>query len=774
MSKYLKRYRSFCEELKEIDKELITDAQVWVYKELCKKLNLKVETSLPEILKGSKFKRKEKGQEEEFEFYSKIGFGKGAISKFRFNYTKLVADSELQKFIEHVAFYWIALEIHFPEVRFTISQENQNQIHVQTGKDGIVFPVTANTETDDYICFYPRSKTDLADRVGVMEVNMQHDKTDLNNVRSGVFGLTAYYRTGKISISGRWLEQGMLTYLRTRRRSTGKIYLKKNNKRDEGFHSKIIHTQLNCQRSPLNENYMLGQMLSANREHEFSFAVAVVMVKKDYYEKSFNGGKKVNQKHFEGLILSGSSIPAEIAYYLFNKRLSTQQLNSAENFEDTLPTIGESAAMKNIAGKYLGYRLSQVLDSEVYMTRFGIEIQVNGLVRFLDREDQQKNGYVRHVNTYSQHGGYRLLIQLGIDENTFAYQQTFCLETHSSQSEYLKGNFLIGLGDSPLAGKIYFEKKQELSAAYPDELFTIDGFKSSFPQEVVDYFSRDKKSMPGYALFYTRAKLDLPYFLPNKLSIFCFSKVESQNSQDEFPNRKPLIEKMNLVIENGQFQLYNGFQSSVSGEVKLKRNFLVLATFNSDRHEVFHFSIKTILQSNFVFEYAFGTNSLFSDMGHPESRAAVLTPMVDEVKMYHIYDEEYISAFLYKRNQDFNASEFAAFKFLMGTEINKMIRMPSLANKPDQKRYDLYRKMYFFAADYIANKLLDEKQAKSGYIQSQMNQIKRNLTMSKWQGFMSTLNDPKTVQEDKEMLDKLLKKLDVFDNYQALSQIFEY
>lgn len=144
MSKYLKRYHSFCEELKEIDKELITDAQVWVYKELCKKLNLKVETSLPEILKGSKFKRKEKGQEEEFEFYSKIGFGKGAISKFRFNYTKLVSDSELQKFIDHVAFYWIALEIHFPEVTFIISQENQNQIHVQTGKDGIVFPVTAN------------------------------------------------------------------------------------------------------------------------------------------------------------------------------------------------------------------------------------------------------------------------------------------------------------------------------------------------------------------------------------------------------------------------------------------------------------------------------------------------------------------------------------------------------------------------------------------------------------------------------------------------------
>jgi hypothetical protein len=660
-----------------------------------KKIGLKNEADLKKLLTGVNFNASENPELKSF--INVYGKGKGATVKFRHHFTKEdEAEKDEDKFVKHIAYYWLLLETIY-DLNFRVSIDESVPILITANNNSLFFPEHFNLETEDYLCFYPRSKTDLTSKIGVMEINMSHLKTDDKNVRSGVFNLAAYYRNSTIDIFGRWLEQGNLMFLRTKRRSTGKIKTVNNKKMDDLALNRIIHTQINLQKNPENENYILGEMLSANREQEFTFAASVVLIKKRFFEIEFLKSKKADAKFLREVALHGKNIPSEVVFYLMYKRLSTYHEGFFNVLNSTLPISKQALALKKIAGKYIENRLVQRSSNDIYIDHSAIEILKNGMVININSENENKDGMIKYINTDLQNGAYKLLIHMGIDEDTGTHQQTICLETDSLNSDYLKGAFLIGLGESPSAGKVYYKKVTEFDKLPEPSLFEPQNMKWNGNTEIAEFFNRDRSVLPGFVPFIPLSPIMLPAFLPTELSIFCFTKETTGDNNEMFPNRHPYIIKLNLNLENNQFKLFQCDNSLVHGNIKYKNSKLVLQSYDSEQYETFHFSLSTPLKSDKEFSHAFGTQTLFLDTGNCESRAAILMAVHNPDKSSEIFDINDCINFV---KNDSNSNIVVALKFLMGTEINRMIRMPKIVNKEEQERYELYRHLYFYAADY--------------------------------------------------------------------------
>ncbi len=743
-------YFEILTQLNKIENEVICEAQLWIYQELLGYLDIKGDTAINTLLSGKNLDKSHQ------DFFNRYATGKTSASRFRNDCCRVNSSLKLKNFRELVAFYWTAIQLQFPKVVLAVNAEARHQVYIYLKESDVKYPNMNEEESKKYIGFYARSKDDKSDKIGVIELEMTCTNSRIEN-KVGDFYMKAYYKNYTIGLPGKFYENNKTIFFRTRKNHQGDHEVENNYVTEKELKEKEVLSQIIIHKSPdKNKTYLLGIMNSINRQFDFAFAVSIVFIPREEFISIYNDNKPLTKADFIAMASDVNRIPNSFAYFLFGQRISTNFDDYLEYNHQKLPFENQVKALENIAGRYLVHKLQRTSKQGLFMDYSILEILPNGIV-MVDQIRENTNGYIRYINTTSATGKKNLMLYLGIDEGKLYQQQMICLESDETSNDRLKGVYLIGGNEDPLIGKILLTRVSSTYKLPKAEAFIPSLFTWSHDRSIeTKFFESDKQFMPGYKIDLAQEKIKLPAYLPTELSVYCITKNEASSQEEtNFTHRKPKILRLDLKLGDSTFKMAKNDSEFINGPIQYQNGKLVLTAKGSNEFEVFHFALQSVLEKKFEFSHTFGVMSLFLNSGNPESRVAILTPKFQkEEGAFEIFDEEDVFRIL-AEEQPINTAKTIAFSYLMGTEINRIIRVSKSLNKMTHVRSILYRRLYFYSAVALINGLHEIKD-----VTTLNAEILNLMQMAKYQGFMQAkLTSEKEADVEMELLKEALKKV---------------
>ncbi len=714
--------------LLDIDPVQLTEAQHWLYNVYCKKAGITL-NHIEGLLKAHvpylvEFNNKPVLKD----FILKNSKNKTATQRFRDDCTKANKIANKENLISLLSFYWTVFHHFYDNLRVLIDKDNEFQIQFIDESLNLKYPEFLEEDIEEFIGFYPRIKADYGGKIGVIKLKMTKFNEYDKNVETGTFIINSYYKNARIEIFGRWLKQDNITYLRTRRRETGKL-IKATPKAvvPDHLHGMIVHTQIILNQNVDDEYTRRGLIQSVNRENKYAFSAALVLMQKSFFQQYHFGNKNLNDKELFKLADDYEKIPPEITYFLFGQRINTYLGSPQVGFgKDDLPYAEQVAYIKNIALTYQGFYLSQTANNVLIMNYFSLQISASGGVELISK-DGSASGQVRYVNKRTGKLLYSLLVHITTDDNRMLPELTFALDVYRhNDTFYMKGLRFNFNQESPVGGKIILKSIPNAEPSIAEEEFSSSNALWNADEEIQGFFMLNRGYLEGYNVFLPTAKVSLPAFLDRQLCIFTITKTEIGDG--DFPEREMVIMKMNFRLKNRSFEIWNSEMSCKQGFPELKDDKMILKVY-SHQEETFHFSLKRPLGLKGDFTHAFGTMSLFAN-DKPECRSAVLT-YVNEPSNFSIYTENEIFQVLNNPQSDVNLS--TAFKFLIGNETNRLIRMPGIINRPYFSKYSNYKNDYLIMVEGLLTQLTDKSQAN---YENTLKRVEKTLKKARLQGFL--------------------------------------